>query len=50
MQFIADIYLATRFSQLCLKHHFIIAADYNLALLDRPFTSKDLEQVYCATS
>ncbi|MBV8453278.1 MAG: pyruvate decarboxylase, partial [Deltaproteobacteria bacterium] len=40
-------YLATRFSQIGLKHHFAVAGDFNLVLLDELLKDKDLEQVYC---
>ncbi|MBV8358558.1 MAG: alpha-keto acid decarboxylase family protein, partial [Deltaproteobacteria bacterium] len=40
-------YLATRFSQIGLKHHFAVAGDFNLVLLDELLKNKDLEQVYC---
>jgi indolepyruvate decarboxylase len=30
-----------------LKHHFAVAGDFNLVLLDQLLTNKDLEQVYC---
>ncbi|MGA7862890.1 MAG: thiamine pyrophosphate-binding protein, partial [Stellaceae bacterium] len=40
-------YLAARLSQIGLKHHFAVAGDFNLVLLDQLLTNKDLEQVYC---
>jgi pyruvate decarboxylase len=40
-------YLAARFSQIGLKHHFAVAGDFNLVLLDELLTNKELEQVYC---
>jgi pyruvate decarboxylase len=40
-------YLAARLSQIGLKHHFAVAGDFNLVLLDELLTNKDLEQVYC---
>jgi pyruvate decarboxylase len=40
-------YLATRLSQIGLKHHFAVAGDFNLVLLDELLKNKDLEQVYC---
>ena len=40
-------YLATRFSQIGLKHHFAVAGDFNLVLLDELLKNKELEQVYC---
>jgi pyruvate decarboxylase len=41
-------YLAARLSQIGLKHHFAVAGDYNLVLLDQLLTNKDLQQVYCS--
>src|ERR1700745_2641362 len=41
-------YLAERLSQIGLKHHFAVAGDYNLVLLDQLLTNKALEQVYCS--
>ena len=41
-------YLAERFSQIGLKHHFAVAGDYNLVLLDQLLSNKCLEQVYCS--
>ena len=40
-------YLAARLSQIGLKHHFAVAGDFNLVLLDQLLTNKELEQVYC---
>jgi pyruvate decarboxylase len=40
-------YLAARLSQIGLKHHFAVAGDFNLVLLDELLTNRDLEQVYC---
>ena len=40
-------YLATRLSQIGLKHHFAVAGDFNLVLLDQLLTDKQLEQVCC---
>src|ERR1700745_2187189 len=40
-------YLAERLSQIGLKHHFAVAGDFNLVLLDQLLTVKELEQVYC---
>jgi indolepyruvate decarboxylase len=40
-------YLAARLSQIGLKHHFALAGDFNLVLLDQLLTNKELEQVYC---
>ncbi|PWQ93824.1 alpha-keto acid decarboxylase family protein [Leucothrix arctica] len=41
-------YLAERLSQIGLKHHFAVAGDYNLVLLDQLLTNKSMEQVYCS--
>jgi pyruvate decarboxylase len=41
-------YLAARFSQIGLKHHFAVAGDYNLALLDQLLTNEELKQIYCS--
>src|SRR5580698_11002380 len=41
-------YLAARFSQIGLKHHFVVAGDYTLVLLDQLLTNKELKQVYCS--
>lgn len=41
-------YLAARLSQIGLNHHFAVAGDYNLVLLDQLLTNKDLKQVYCS--
>ena len=40
-------YLAARLSQIGLKHHFTVAGDYNLALLDELLTNQGCKQVYC---
>ena len=40
-------YLAARLSQIGLKHHFAVAGDFNLVLLDQLLTNTDLEQIYC---
>ena len=40
-------YLAARLSQIGLKHHFVVAGDFNLVLLDQLLTNENLEQVYC---
>lgn len=41
-------YLAARLSQIGLNHHFAVAGDYNLVLLDQLLTNKELKQVYCS--
>jgi indolepyruvate decarboxylase len=40
--------LASRLSQIGLKHHFAVAGDYSLVLLDELLKNKDLKQVYCS--
>src|SRR6266404_5451100 len=47
-QYTVGSYLAARLSQIGLKHHFAVAGDYNLALLDQLLTNKDLRQIYCS--
>jgi pyruvate decarboxylase len=47
MTYTVGSYLAARLSQIGLKHHFAVAGDFNLVLLDQLLTDKDLEQVYC---
>jgi pyruvate decarboxylase len=41
-------YLAKRLSQIGLNHHFAVAGDYTLVLLDQLLTNKDMKQVYCS--
>ena len=41
-------YLAARLSQIGLKHHFAVAGDFNLVLLDQLLTNKNLQQIYCS--
>jgi pyruvate decarboxylase len=45
--FTVGTYLAARLSQIGLKHHFAVAGDFNLVLLDELLKNKELEQVYC---
>lgn len=40
-------YLATRLEQVGIQHHFAVAGDYNLVLLDQLLLNKNIEQVYC---
>jgi pyruvate decarboxylase len=47
MEYTVGSYLAARLSQVGLKHHFAVAGDFNLVLLDQLLTNKDLEPVYC---
>lgn len=41
-------YLAARLSQIGLKHHFVVAGDYTLVLLDQLLKNKEMEQIYCS--
>lgn len=41
-------YLALRLSQIGLKHHFVVAGDYTLVLLDELLKNRDMEQIYCS--
>jgi pyruvate decarboxylase len=47
MTYTVGSYLATRLQQIGLKHHFAVAGDFNLVLLDQLLAVKELEQVYC---
>ena len=47
MTYTVGSYLASRLSQIGLKHHFAVAGDFNLVLLDQLLTNRELEQVYC---
>ena len=47
MQYTVGSYLAARLVQIGLKHHFAVAGDFSLVLLDELLTSRNLEQVYC---
>lgn len=46
MQYTVGTYLAARLAQIGLKHHFVVAGDFNLILLDQLLLNKDIEQVY----
>jgi indolepyruvate decarboxylase len=41
-------YLAERFVQIGLKHHFVVPGDYNLVLLDQLLKNKNLMQIGCS--
>lgn len=41
------MYLADRLTQIGLKHHFAVAGDYNLTLLDQLLKNEDMQQIYC---
>ncbi|GBQ55868.1 pyruvate decarboxylase [Acetobacter indonesiensis NRIC 0313] len=47
MTYTVGMYLADRLAQIGLKHHFAVAGDYNLVLLDQLLTNKDMQQIYC---
>jgi pyruvate decarboxylase len=47
MTYTVGRYLARRLQQIGLKHHFAVAGDFNLVLLDQLLTINELEQVYC---
>ncbi|GEL01768.1 alpha-keto acid decarboxylase family protein [Swaminathania salitolerans] len=47
MSFTVGQYLAERLRQIGLRHHFAVAGDYNLVLLDQLLTEKSMQQVYC---
>ncbi|WP_367160942.1 thiamine pyrophosphate-binding protein [Kozakia baliensis] len=47
MAYTVGMYLAERLAQIGLKHHFAVAGDYNLVLLDQLLLNKDMEQIYC---
>ncbi|TYC10585.1 alpha-keto acid decarboxylase family protein [Bizionia gelidisalsuginis] len=47
-EYTVGTYLAKRLQDIGLKHHFAVAGDYNLVLLDQLLKSKDMEQVYCS--
>jgi indolepyruvate decarboxylase len=47
MTYTVGSYLARRLQQIGLKHHFAVAGDFNLVLLDQLLSVKELEQVYC---
>jgi pyruvate decarboxylase len=47
MTYTVGSYLARRLQQIGLKHHFAVAGDFNLVLLDQLLTVTELEQVYC---
>jgi pyruvate decarboxylase len=47
MTYTVGMYLADRLAQIGLKHHFAVAGDYNLVLLDQLLTNGDMKQIYC---
>ncbi|OUJ16279.1 pyruvate decarboxylase [Acetobacter orientalis] len=47
MTYTVGMYLADRLAQIGLKHHFAVAGDYNLVLLDQLLLNKDMQQIYC---
>lgn len=48
MSYTVGTYLAERFAQIGLKHHFAVAGDYNLVLLDQLLLNTKCDQVYCS--
>lgn len=40
-------YLASRLEEIGIRHHFAVAGDYNLVLLDQLLLNKNIQQVYC---
>lgn len=48
MQFTVGMYLAERLVQIGVRHHFAVAGDYNLILLDQLLTNQQSEQIYCS--
>ena len=48
MTYTVGSYLAARLSQIGLEHHFAVAGDYNLALLDELLKNPSMQQVYCS--
>lgn len=40
-------YLAARIELIGIKHHFAVAGDYNLVLLDQLLLNRNIQQVYC---
>lgn len=47
MSYTVGDYLAERFVQMGLKHHFVVPGDYNLVLLDKMVANKDIKQISC---
>jgi pyruvate decarboxylase len=47
MTYTVGSYLAERLQQIGLSHHFAVAGDFNLVLLDQLLSIKKLQQVYC---
>jgi hypothetical protein len=46
MQYMVSSALALRLDQIGLRHHFAVACDYALVLLNQLLTNKDLKQIY----
>ena len=46
-EYTVGTYLAKRLQDIGLKHHFAVAGDYNLVLLDQLLANKEMDQVYC---
>lgn len=47
MTYTVGMYLADRLAQIGLKHHFAVAGDYNLVLLDQLLKNEEMQQIYC---
>jgi indolepyruvate decarboxylase len=47
-EYTVGTYLAKRLQDIGLTHHFAVAGDYNLVLLDQLLKNKNMEQVYCS--
>ncbi|MEZ7500817.1 thiamine pyrophosphate-binding protein [Flavobacterium sp. Arc3] len=47
-EYTVGTYLAKRLQDIGLKHHFAVAGDYNLVLLDQLLANKEMDQVYCS--
>lgn len=48
MSYTVGTYLAERFAQIGIKHHFAVAGDYNLVLLDQFLLTEGTTQIYCS--
>lgn len=47
MTYTVGMYLAARLDQIGVEHHFAVAGDYNLILLDQLLSHENLKQLYC---
>ena len=48
MTYSVGTYLGARLAQIGIHHHFVVAGDYNLVLLDQLLRDKKTQQVYCS--